>query len=106
VPAAGDVFKPGVRVTAVDPEPSAKRPVLPIDSDGNPDLGCPMLTRTRMSMPFAGGEHVPRCALAWALHSEVEAGYCMETPLVSLCWKIHPERIAEIEEKNASRAAD
>jgi hypothetical protein len=30
----------------------------------------------------------------------------METPLVALCWKIHPERIAEIDEKHASRAAD
>jgi hypothetical protein len=65
-----------------------------------------MLTRTRMGMPFAGGAHIPRCALAWALHSESEASYCMETPVVAQCWKMHPERIAEIEEKRASRAAD
>jgi hypothetical protein len=86
---------------------SVKRPAVPVDDDGTPALGCPMLTRTRVGMPTAGGAHVPRCALAWALHSEEEASYCMDTPLVALCWKIHPERVAEIEEKRlASRAAD
>jgi hypothetical protein len=65
-----------------------------------------MLTRTRIEMPTAGDTHVPRCALAWALHSEEEASYCMETPLVGLCWKAHPERIAEIRESLAARAAD
>ncbi|HYJ13316.1 MAG TPA: hypothetical protein VEW66_06975, partial [Thermomicrobiales bacterium] len=102
-----EVFKPGIRVSAVAQETSAKRPSVPVDKDGIPALGCPMLTRTRVGMPTAAGAHVPRCALAWALHSEEEAGYCMETPLVALCWKLHPEeRIAEIDAKRASRAAD
>jgi hypothetical protein len=64
VPAVGEVFKPGLRISTVSQEPSAKWSALPIDNDGVPALGCPMLTRTRVGMPTAGGAHVPRCALA------------------------------------------
>lgn len=55
-------------------------------------LGCPMLTRTRLGMPFANGHRAPRCAMGWALHSEEEAALCMRTPDRHDCWKEHPER--------------
>lgn len=84
----------------------AKRQLIGIDESEAPVLGCPMLTRTRMGMPFARGRNIPRCALAWAVHSEAEAGLCMETPDPALCWKAHPEQVEVIRERIAERAAD
>lgn len=105
-PITGEIFKSNLRTSGVPAEPLSLRHGIEADADGLPVLGCPMLTRTRLGMPFAGGRHTPRCALGWAVHSETEAGYCMATPLVSQCWKIHPERLAELTEEPEDRAAD
>lgn len=105
-PITGEIFKASLRTSSPSAEPLSLRQGVEADSDGLPVLGCPMLTRTRLGMPFAGGRHTPRCALGWAVHSETEAGYCMATPLVSQCWKLHPERFAELTEESEDRAAD
>ncbi len=105
-PITGEVFKPSVRPSPPAAEPISLRAEVEADEHGFPVLGCPMLTRTRLGMPFAGGRHTPRCALGWAIHSETEAGFCMATPLVSQCWKMHPERLAELTETTEDRAAD
>lgn len=102
----GEIFKGNLRTSPAPAEPLSVRPGIEADDDGLPVLGCPMLTRTRLGMPFAGGRHVPRCALGWAVHSESEAHLCMATPLVAMCWKLHPERVAELEEQAVDRAAD
>jgi hypothetical protein len=67
-----------------------------ITVDGEPVFGCPLLNRTRIGLPVTGGRPAPRCALGWAIHSETEASYCLETPDLTLCWKSHPERLEEI----------
>jgi len=70
-----------------------KRSVDDLDGPDGPVLGCPMLTRTRLSLPVSGGRQAPRCSLGWGLHSEEEAMYCMLTPDLRQCWKAHPERL-------------
>jgi hypothetical protein len=104
-PITGEVLKPRVPITG-DRSPVVKRQITEIDTPDGPVLGCPMLTRTRLGLPFKGGNQAPRCALAWALHSETEASYCMETPDLTDCWKVHPERLDQIRERLAERAAD
>lgn len=70
-------------------------------------FGCPMLSRTRLGMPFAGGNRVPRCSMGWALHGEQEALLCMRTPDLLDCWKEHPEKEAELRATDeAEHAAD
>jgi hypothetical protein len=70
------------------------------------NFGCPMLTRTRLGMPFRSGVRMPRCSMGWAVHDEEEASFCMRTPDLIDCWKIHPEREAALrasdEDKNAA----
>lgn len=69
-------------------------------------FGCPMLTRTRLGMPFSNGVRIPRCSMGWAVHNEEEASFCMRTPDLLDCWKLHPEREAGLratdEDKNAA----
>jgi hypothetical protein len=65
-----------------------------------------MLTRTHIGLPVHGGQPAPRCSLAWAIHSEDEVRYCLETPDLTQCWKAHPERIEEIRTRLAERAGD
>src|SRR5690606_32954260 len=76
-----------------------------VTSDGM-TFGCPMLSRTRLGMPFAQGQRVPRCSMGWAIHSEEEALLCMRTPHLVDCWQAHPEREAALrasgEEENAA----
>jgi hypothetical protein len=70
-------------------------------------FGCPMLSRTRIGMPFAGGNRVARCSMGWALHGEPEALLCMRTPDLLDCWKEHPEKEAELRATDeAEHAAD
>ncbi len=104
-PITGEVLKPRVQITG-DRSPVVKRQITELDTPDGPQLGCPMLTRTRLGLPFKGGNHAPRCALAWAIHSETEASYCMETHDLTACWKAHPERLEEIRQRLAERAAD
>ncbi len=104
-PITGEVLKLRVQVTG-DRSPVFKRQIAELDTPEGPALGCPMLTRTRLGLPFKGGNQAPRCALAWAIHSETEASYCMETRDLAACWKAHPERLEEIRQRLAERAAD
>jgi len=87
--------------------PVAKRRLEDISGPDGPVLGCPMLTRTRIGLPVTGGQRAPRCSLAWAIHSETEATYCMETHDLTLCWKAHPERLEEVKARlDEQRAVD
>jgi hypothetical protein len=54
--------------------------------------GCPMLMRTRLYLSPDGSRSMPRCALGWALHNELEAARCAATDVMTDCWKVHPER--------------
>jgi hypothetical protein len=69
-------------------------------------FGCPMLTRTRLGMPFRNGLRMPRCSMGWAVHNEEEVSFCMRTPDLLDCWKLHSEREAALrasdEDKNAA----
>ena len=87
--------------------PVAKRRLEDISGPEGPMLGCPMLTRTRIGLPVTGGQRAPRCSLAWAIHSETEATYCMETHDVTQCWQAHPERLDDVKARlDEQRAAD
>jgi hypothetical protein len=86
-------------------EPVIRRRLEDISGPEGPMLGCPMLTRTRVGLPVTGAQPAPRCSLAWALHSETEASYCMETHDLTQCWKAHPERIEEIRARLEERSA-
>jgi hypothetical protein len=106
MPAQGEVLKPGAPVTAAVESPAT----YDLDShvhNGEPVFGCPMLTRTKLGLPVTGGNSAPRCSLGWAVHSEQEATYCLETPDHVNCWKSHPEHLAEIRDRLAGpQAAD
>lgn len=105
VPITGEVLKARAPVSGRN-EPVQKRPIEDMDGPEGPVLGCPMLTRTRLGLPFTGGRPAPRCALAWAIHSEQEARYCMETHDLVLCWKAHPEQLDEIRARLGEQASD
>ena len=101
-----EVLKDSVR-TAPPPEPLAARTLDEFSVPGGMTFGCPMLSRTRIGMPFAGGNHVARCSMGWALHGEAEALLCMRTPDLLDCWKEHPEKEAELRASDdAENAAD
>lgn len=72
-------------------QPMRKRPLGGDEDMSEPVFGCPMLTRTRLGMPFRGGQNVPRCSVGWAVHDEDEVLLCMNTPTRNQCWKEHPE---------------
>lgn len=87
--------------------PVTKRRLEDISGPEGPALGCPMLTRTRIGLPVTGGQRAPRCSLAWAIHSETEASFCMETLDAAQCWKAHPERLDDVKARlEERRAAD
>ncbi len=62
-----------------------------LEGPEGPNLGCPMLSRTRLPLPVTGGHPAPRCSLGWGIHTEEDATYCMLTPDLTLCWKANPE---------------
>jgi hypothetical protein len=100
------VLKDSVR-PAPATEPLATRTLDEFTTPVGMTFGCPMLTRTRIGMPFDGGHHVPRCAMGWSLHGESEALFCMRTPDMLDCWKEHPEKEAELRGADeAENAAD
>jgi hypothetical protein len=104
---SGEIIKQRAPV-AVVPRKMTKRSLEDLDGPEGPVLGCPMLSRTRLSLPVTGGHPAPRCSLGWGLHSEEEAMYCMMTPDLTLCWKANPERLDILREKLEERdtAAD
>ena len=75
-----------------------------------PNFGCPMLSRTRLGMPFRGGQHAPRCSMGWSVHDEDEAWLCMHVPTRNQCWKENPDVLVklleELEMEDAVSAAD
>lgn len=73
--------------------------------EGELRAGCPMLTRTKMALPGVGHRHVPRCSLAWAVHSDAEAAFCLLTEDLVDCWKAHPERVPALESLIAAEAS-
>ncbi len=106
LPVQGEVLKPNAPVTPAA-APPATYELAEHQQNGEPVFGCPMMTRTKLGLPFTGGNHAPRCSLGWAIHSETEAAYCLETPDLVQCWKSHPERLDEIRARLAEpRAAD
>ena len=102
-PIPGAVLKSRAPITG-STLPIYQRELSEIEGPDGPLLGCPMLTRTRIALPVTGGQLAPRCALAWALHSETEASYCIETHDLTQCWKAHPEYLEEIKARLAERA--
>jgi len=103
-PVPSEVLKPKAPISG-KAEPIIKRKIGEIMGEEAPVLGCPMLSRTRLALPATGGQTAPRCALAWAIHSETEASYCMETADLLHCWKAHPERLDDVKARLAERAA-
>ena len=100
-----EVLKERVR----DIRPSGSIAIRNLDDVTTPDgmrFGCPMLTRTRLGMPFAQGQRVPRCSMGWGLHNEEEASFCMRTPDLRDCWQEHPEREAALRANEEENAAD
>lgn len=80
-------------------QPMRKRPLSAEGDTSEPEFGCPMLTRTRLGLPFRGGQNVPRCSMGWAVHDEDEVLFCMHTPARELCWKENPEQLEQLIEK-------
>lgn len=94
----GEVLRePGERIAPV--QPMRKRTISEEAEGVEPQFGCPMLTRTRLALPFRGGQHVPRCSMGWAVHDEDEVLFCMHTPERKLCWKENPEQLEQLIEK-------
>ena len=93
----GEVLRES-RGIVVPVQPMRKRKIV----EGNttePEFGCPMLTRTRLALPFRGDQHAPRCSVGWAVHDEDEVLFCMHTPSRNLCWKENPEQLEALIEK-------
>lgn len=85
-------------VTLAPLQPMRLRKIDPEDTS-EPIIGCPMLTRTRLGIPFRGGQRVARCSVGWAVHDEDEILFCMHTPTAAQCWKEHPEQVEVLAEK-------
>lgn len=79
---------------------------LRTSADNGLRFGCPMLTRTRLSLPSSGNLPSPRCSMGWALHAEDEVALCLRTPDMVNCWKLDAEREqrlrAELDEESAA----
>lgn len=90
-----------VRATAPQLAPLQPMRLRQIDPDdkSEPIIGCPMLTRTRLGIPFRGGNRVPRCSAGWSIHDEDEVLLCQHTPTAAQCWKEHPEHLEELIER-------
>ncbi len=105
-PMPTEVLKDSARTVPAH-EPQATRTLDEFTVPAGMTFGCPMLSRTRLGMPFAGGNRVARCSMGWALHGESEALLCMRTPDLLDCWKEHPEKEAELRATDeAENAAD
>lgn len=94
---SGEVLRDRAPKTA-PVQPMRKRVIDP-DATSEPEFGCPMLTRTRLPLPFRGNQHGPRCSMGWAIHDEDEVLFCMNTPSRNLCWKENPEQLEALIEK-------
>ncbi|HLU35531.1 MAG TPA: hypothetical protein VKZ61_07150 [Thermomicrobiales bacterium] len=94
----GRVLRESSRQTA-PVQPMRKRKISEEFDETEPQFGCPMLTRTRIGIPFRGGQNVPRCSMGWAVHDEDEVLFCMHTPSRNLCWKENPEQLEALIEK-------
>lgn len=79
-------------------QPMRLRKIDP-DDNSEPIVGCPMLTRTRLEIPFRGNQRVARCSVGWAVHDEDEVMLCMHTPSAAQCWKENPEQLQELIER-------
>lgn len=79
-------------------QPMRLRKIDPNDTS-EPIIGCPMLTRTRLGIPFRGDQRVARCSVGWAIHDEDEVMLCMHTPTAAQCWKEHPEHLEALVER-------
>lgn len=79
-------------------QPMVLRKIDPENTE-EPTIGCPMLTRTRLGIPFRGGQRVPRCSVGWAVHDEDEVLLCMNTPTAAQCWKENPAHLEELMER-------
>lgn len=90
-----------VRATAPQIAPLQPMRLRKIDPDdtSEPIVGCPMLTRTRLEIPFRGNQRVARCSVGWAVHDEDEVLLCMHTPTAAQCWKEHPEELEGLIER-------
>lgn len=94
-----------------DPRPDSHARVAPRvapsveDGEGELRIGCPMLTRTKKALRGLDDRHVPRCSLAWAIHSEAEVAFCLLTEDLVDCWKAHPERVPALESLIAGEAS-
>jgi hypothetical protein len=97
-PGTGEVLRE-TRERTAPIQPMRKRAIGGEADTSEPQFGCPMLTRTRLGLPFRGGQHVPRCSMGWAVHDEDEVLFCMHTPSRNLCWKENPEQLEALIEK-------
>lgn len=90
-----------VRATAPQIAPLQPMRLRKIDPEDNsePTVGCPMLTRTRLEIPFRGNQRVARCSVGWSVHDEDEVMLCMHTPTAAQCWKEHPEYLEKLIER-------
>lgn len=90
-----------VRATAPTIAPLQPMRMRKIDENdtSEPTIGCPMLTRTRLEIPFRGNQRVARCSRGWSVHDEDEVLLCMHTPTVAQCWKDDPEQLEALIER-------
>lgn len=90
-----------VRATAPQIAPLQPMRLRKIDATdtSEPVIGCPMLTRTRLQIPFRGNQRVARCSAGWAVHDEDEVLFCQHTPTAAECWKDNPEQIAKLADR-------
>ncbi|MCA9832962.1 MAG: hypothetical protein KC435_03395 [Thermomicrobiales bacterium] len=90
-----------LKASAVQLAPLQPMRLHKIDAQDNsePIIGCPMLTRTRLGIPFRGNQRVARCSVGWSIHDEDEVLFCMHTATAAQCWKEHPEQIAVLTER-------
>jgi hypothetical protein len=95
--ASGEILRePATNAAPV--QPMRKRKIVEGDTS-EPQFGCPMLTRTRLALPFRGDQQAPRCSVGWAVHDEDEVLFCMHTPSRNLCWKENQEQLETLIEK-------
>lgn len=108
-PMPNEVLKENYRRAARPTRIVARRALHDLFSDESDGVqfGCPMLTRTRLALPFSGNVPSPRCSMGWAVHSETEVAMCLRTPTMLACWKQDEEREARLRaELEADAAAD
>lgn len=97
IPVASEVVVKESVPIPVPLRPMSMRKISELGNGEHLNLGCPMLTRTRLALHASDGLRAGRCSLGWAVHGEDEVVLCLHTPNLLDCWKVHPERIAMIE---------